>query len=263
MNMSRFSLLFVLAAALLFETCPVAAERQRFELENGNSVKGKLIGIYAGIVFVDTGSKGTSHFPFNWLKENSRESVENWFANYVASIDVESPKVNEVDTKFSKFLSESLVRPEDGKLESFDFGNERQPEFYLFYYSAHWCGPCRRFTPKLVAFYNVMKRMGHDFEIVFVSSDRSSKKMLAYMEEANMPWPAVAYPSKQNSTVRRYGGSGIPCLVVTDRNGAMLFHTYSGDEYLGPSDPLDKFERLLFSLGSLKKRVRELREQSE
>ena len=39
------------------------------------------------------------------------------------------------------------------------------------YFSAHWCPPCRGFTPKLVESYNTMKAAGKNFEIVFVSSD--------------------------------------------------------------------------------------------
>lgn len=228
------------------------AERERFELENGESVEGDLIGVYAGIVYVDTGRKGTSFFPYQWLKEESRLGPKVWFSDYVASFGEEAPRMKDVDSKLAKFLSENLVRPEGGEWVRHEFGEERQPEFFVFYYSAHWCGPCRRFTPKLVAFYNVMKRMGHDFELVFVSSDRSSKEMLKYMEQAKMPWAAVVYKKKENRLVSGYGGSGIPCLVVTDRNGALLFHTYSGGEYLGPSEPLEKFEQVLFSIKSLK-----------
>ena len=40
------------------------------------------------------------------------------------------------------------------------------------YFSAHWCPPCRGFTPKLVEFRDANKK---DFEVVFVSSDRNPK----------------------------------------------------------------------------------------
>jgi len=52
---------------------------------------------------------------------------------------------------------------------------------YLFvYFSAHWCGPCKVFTPKLVEWYNTNKKNG-DFEVLFLSADRSEQARVAYM----------------------------------------------------------------------------------
>ena len=39
------------------------------------------------------------------------------------------------------------------------------------YFSAHWCPPCRAFTPLLKDFYEEVE--GEGVEIIFVSSDRS------------------------------------------------------------------------------------------
>ncbi|KAK3933257.1 Nucleoredoxin [Frankliniella fusca] len=40
------------------------------------------------------------------------------------------------------------------------------------YFSAHWCPPCKAFTPQLVNTYNAVRERGHSFEVIFVSSDR-------------------------------------------------------------------------------------------
>ena len=40
------------------------------------------------------------------------------------------------------------------------------------YFSAHWCPPCRMYTPKLAEQYAKLVAAGKPFEIVFVSSDR-------------------------------------------------------------------------------------------
>ena len=59
------------------------------------------------------------------------------------------------------------------------------------YFSAHWCPPCRQFTPQLVKFYQDCKKNKKSFEIVFVSFDNTAKDMSNYMTEAKMPWLAA------------------------------------------------------------------------
>merc|ERR1719195_2504474 len=41
-----------------------------------------------------------------------------------------------------------------------------------FYFSAHWCGPCRAFTPKLKAAYEKWKEAGNKIVIIFGTSDK-------------------------------------------------------------------------------------------
>ena len=43
------------------------------------------------------------------------------------------------------------------------------------YFSAHWCPPCRGFTPKLVEWYNTNKAE-RNLEIIFVSLDRDKHR---------------------------------------------------------------------------------------
>ena len=60
------------------------------------------------------------------------------------------------------------------------------------YFSAHWCPPCRSFTPVLKKFYQKVKAaQGDKFEIVFVSSDQDENQFNGYFGE--MPWLAVAF----------------------------------------------------------------------
>jgi len=99
------------------------------------------------------------------------------------------------------------------------------------YFSAHWCPPCRLFTPKLVDTYNLAIEEEKDFELVFVSFDRSEEDMLAYMKEANMPWLALPYESDATERAKTFkndvlGSSGIPLLVILDAEGAVV--TQSG-----------------------------------
>jgi thiol-disulfide isomerase/thioredoxin len=46
----------------------------------------------------------------------------------------------------------SLVAPTNGSLSPFDDEPLAKKKLIALYFSAGWCGPCRRFTPELVQF---------------------------------------------------------------------------------------------------------------
>jgi nucleoredoxin len=58
------------------------------------------------------------------------------------------------------------------------------------YFSAHWCPPCRGFTPQLAEFY-LRNSKNKNLEIIFVSSDRDETSFQEYYNE--MPWLALAF----------------------------------------------------------------------
>ncbi len=64
------------------------------------------------------------------------------------------------------------------------------------YFSAHWCGPCRAFSPFLSKIYTELKTAGKAFEVVFVSADRDEKSMKSYF--ADMPWLSLQWDDKKN-----------------------------------------------------------------
>ena len=51
----------------------------------------------------------------------------------------------------------------------------------LLYFSAHWCPPCREFTPLLKSFYE--KLPPGSAKIVFVSWDKSDQDFLSYYHQ--------------------------------------------------------------------------------
>jgi nucleoredoxin len=88
------------------------------------------------------------------------------------------------------------------------------------YFSAHWCPPCRSFTPTLVKFRDANKK---EFEVVFVSSDRSPKDQMAYMKETGMKWYTMPHRSSAaNALAKKYGISGIPALVIVSPDGKTI-----------------------------------------
>jgi len=85
------------------------------------------------------------------------------------------------------------------------------------YFSAHWCPPCRGFTPVLAKAYNKLREAGSKIEIIFLSSDRDQVSWQEYY--ATMPWKAVPYksPLKENLG-SRFNVEGIPTLILLNKD---------------------------------------------
>jgi thiol-disulfide isomerase/thioredoxin len=112
---------------------------------------------------------------------------------------------------------------------------------------ARWCGPCRRFSPELVQAYQKLKKIAPErFELVFISSDNDDDEQVRYVREVGMPWPVLKYSSVGRvEPLEKWKGNGIPCLVAVTREGDVLYHSYRGTEYLGPSVVLRHVEEML------------------
>lgn len=89
----------------------------------------------------------------------------------------------------------------------------------MIYFSAHWCPPCRQFTPVLAKFYTELKAKRDDFELVFASSDRDQKSFDEYFHEH--PWLALPFEDRKakDKLSKKFKVQGIPTLVVVDKNG--------------------------------------------
>lgn len=88
------------------------------------------------------------------------------------------------------------------------------------YFSAHWCPPCRAFTPQLVAFRDAHSA---EFEVVFISSDKTAEAMKKYMEEARMQWPAVGFDDPAAETIQEHFNiQGIPSLIILGADGRVI-----------------------------------------
>eukprot|EP00911_Craspedida_sp_UC1_P001012 UC1_evm2s758 len=95
-------------------------------------------------------------------------------------------------------------------------------KYLALYFSAHWCGPCRSFTPQLIKTYNALTAAGKPFEIVFVSSDRDSDSFEEYY--GTMPWLALPYDNRDGKSALsdHFEVEGIPTLVVLDPSGKVV-----------------------------------------
>lgn len=154
-------------------------------------------------------------------------------------------------SKIASQLQGQLITVRNGETVPFLETTGRQVKYYAIYFSAHWCPPCRAFTPELVAWYNKHRATHPEFELIFVSSDRSPLEMTNYMSGAAMPWPAVAFDKKKSSGLTSYAGNGIPCLVLTDADGKVLADSFVNGKYRGPRPVLAEMSKVLGSTGTI------------
>jgi len=92
------------------------------------------------------------------------------------------------------------------------------------YFSAHWCPPCRGFTPKLKEFYIEMQKKDPNFEIIFVSSDKDAAAMKSYYTEDHGSWLALPFDNRKGKDAlsKLFGVEGIPTFVIVGPDGKVI-----------------------------------------
>ena len=146
-------------------------------------------------------------------------------------------------------LRGKLVLCRDGAITPADDSALEQKKLIAFYFSAHWCGPCRKFTPQLVDYYSQIEPQHPEFAIIFVSCDRSRFNWETYMRDTKMPWLAIDYDRLGDlGPLRRIGGSGIPSLVLVDAGGRILSNSFEGGNYLGPQKVIADLNKIFAAI---------------
>lgn len=145
----------------------------------------------------------------------------------LSSVAAASPA--KADGAFGKLFPDGLIDRE-GNPVSLGVLNGKAVGIY---FSAQWCGPCRRFTPKLLQY-----RSDHaaDFEVVFVSADRSEVVQFEYMKSTGMKWPTVRYKSASaKALLQKFNVRGYPTLVMLNAKGEFL--SSAGREFILRGEP--------------------------
>ena len=155
-----------------------------------------------------------------------------------------APAAANAGNSIASLVKGDLVASKNGVLRPYLDAEFEKKKLIGLYFSAHWCPPCRKFTPNLVAFYNKNAAAHPEFEILFVSNDKTGPAMEGYMQEERMPWPAVSYDKiAGHGALLKYAGASIPCLVIVDDTGKVIFDTYAGQSYRGPEAVLDDLDQ--------------------
>eukprot|EP00547_Thalassionema_nitzschioides_P002657 CAMPEP_0194212364 /NCGR_PEP_ID=MMETSP0156-20130528/12167_1 /TAXON_ID=33649 /ORGANISM="Thalassionema nitzschioides, Strain L26-B" /LENGTH=222 /DNA_ID=CAMNT_0038940165 /DNA_START=24 /DNA_END=692 /DNA_ORIENTATION=+ len=107
----------------------------------------------------------------------------------------------------------------------------------LLYFSSSWCPGCVTFTPMLSVLFEEVE--DENFAVIYVSSDDTAEQCQEYYQKKHADWFCLPFDDVQQRSElkKRYGvfagkeqehfpdttrKSGIPTLVVVDREGASL-----------------------------------------
>lgn len=232
--------ILVCACALLLPASSLTAAT--FTTVNGDSFEAEVKDLYGDTVLFGT-KQGTRSYDLASLDDASLRQV----AAFLTSRPQETPRWAAATSPVAKSIHRKLQLLNNGRLVEFDPADRPEPEFYVIYYGALWCGPCRRFSPRMVEAYRRLKALAPDrFEVIFVSSDENLAGQVTYAKEVPMPWPILKFSqAKRVGVFEKWRADGIPSVVVLNRDGDALFHSYRGKEYLGPDDPVTKLTQLL------------------
>lgn len=142
-------------------------------------------------------------------------------------------------------LEGNLIQLKDGNITQVPGGSLSNKTVFAFFYSAHWCPPCRQFTPSLAATYTELLKKYPHFELVFASSDRSKKDMHEYMAWGKMNYPALDFDVVTAfDFVQKNSARGIPYLVVLDSDGNELAGKGTTD-WVHPNEVIPKLKKIL------------------
>jgi nucleoredoxin len=133
-----------------------------------------------------------------------------------------------------EILADAKIVSKDGVVSH---GASLKGKPVAFYFSAHWCPPCRNFTPELAKAYN--DGLKDKMEVVFVSADKDQKSFEEYFSE--QPWKALAFDDEDSkrSLSEKFGVEGYPTVVVVGADGKIV--THDGRSLVATDPKAEKF----------------------
>jgi len=172
----------------------------------------------------------------------------------VVSTDPNGDKYPWIPKSFSEEIAGPLLS-HSGK--TYEFA-ELAGKTIALYFSAHWCGPCRSFTPKLIETYKNLNSAGKPFEIIFVSADNDEEEFEEYFKE--MPWLSIPFDDPRLEYLnRRFEVEGIPSLVLISETGetirddlrSVIEHDPLGKDFPWPRRAIGSFDVMLSSINDV------------
>ncbi|MEO1585282.1 MAG: thioredoxin-like domain-containing protein [Planctomycetota bacterium] len=105
-----------------------------------------------------------------------------------------------------------------------------EADYLLIYRGSSICPRCERFTPKLIDAYEDLAKKHDNFEVVFVSDDRSASAHQSYMHKTEMPWSVVPYTNiYAAANTKSLPGRQLPLVYLVTPDGTVIDTKESND----------------------------------
>nr|CAD2164704.1 unnamed protein product [Meloidogyne enterolobii] len=123
--------------------------------------------------------------------------------------------------KMSQVLAgQKIILKDESKANAEEYLNDKVVGLY---FSAMWCPPCRAFTPKLKKFYEDLKAAGKNFEVIFVSRDRTANDLKEYYNDHHGAWTYLEFGDpKIDEFLSKYEVKTIPTFRIIKPDGTVV-----------------------------------------
>lgn len=125
-------------------------------------------------------------------------------------------------------LGEKAAKPAVlAALENFKMHNakvNKKAEYFIYLYSASWCGFCQECMPIAVEQYRKM-RTGRKVELIVIGGDKTEKEALKYLKSYKLKTPGIMFDDLKATQFQGLPGCGFPgfpAISVVTKDGQML-----------------------------------------
>lgn len=146
------------------------------------------------------------------------------FADYPRVRKIQNTYERKEKTSAGNMFTDFAVEYEGKTTRLSDYVGKGHPVLVDFW--ASWCGPCRRESAVLKDIYAKYRQQG--LEILGVAVWDEPDNSVEAVEDLVLPWPQII--NGQTEPTDLYGILGIPCIIMFDGDGKILFRDLQGDD---------------------------------
>lgn len=156
----------------------------------------------------------------------------------------------------AKLLDGKLARLEGSEWKEYRAEELREVRLFAFYFACNWTPACRDTTRALIEWYKKIKPAHPEFELIFVSRDKSELTMDEHVRKVAMPFPVVRYASREDPAIQAFGGAPMPWLCAVSRSGMALTTNIETRQFIQPGHVQNAIEQMLGQLRAPEARLR-------